>query len=344
MFLGIEIGGTKLQLGIGAGDGSPLAALERFEIDRSRGAEGIRQQIVRAGSALIARHPVNSIGIGFGGPVDSNAGRTIKSHQIEGWDEFPLAGWCRETFSLPAVVANDADTAGLAEARFGAGQGRRVVFYVTVGSGVGGALILDGRIHCGAAGIAAEIGHLRPGLQSDQPDMTVEAAASGWGIAAAAQARLSGQVTHLLGPWLHGTRQLNPEAVRQRLIESEEVEEEFAADLRERCNGRVEHLTSKIVAEAAADGNRLAEEILRHAVQALGWAVAQVITLVAPEVIVIGGGVPLVGEALFFVPLREEVDRYVFPPLKETFRIVPAALGEEVVVHGALALARGRKA
>ena len=293
---------------------------------------------------LIARHPVQGIGIGFGGPVDPAAGRAVKSHQIDGWDGFPLADWCRETFSLPAVVANDADTAGLAEARFGAGQGRRVVFYITVGSGVGGALILDGRIHTGAAGIAAEIGHLRPGLQSDQPDLTVEAAASGWGIAATAQARLSGQISHPLGPWLHGRRRLKPEVVRQRLIESEEVEEEFAADLRQRCDGQLDRLTTKIVSQAAADGNRLAEEIFRHAVQTLGWAVAQVITLVAPEVIVIGGGVPLVGEALFFAPLREEVDRYVFPPLKETFRIVPAALGEEVVVHGALALARSGKA
>jgi glucokinase len=343
MFLGIEIGGTKLQLGVGLGDGSPLAALERFEVERAGGAAGIREQIAAAGSALMARHPVQGIGIGFGGPVDPVAGRAIKSHHIDGWDGFPLAEWCREAFLLPAVVANDADTAGLAEARFGAGQGHRTVFYITVGSGVGGALIVAGRIHTGAVGIAAEIGHLRPGLQSDLPDLTVEAAASGWGIAATAQARLSGPISHPLGPWLHGRRRLKPEVVRQRLIESEEVEEEFAADLRQRCDGRLDQLSAKIVGQAAADGNRLAEEIFHHAVQTLGWAVAQAITLVAPEVVVIGGGVPLVGEALFFAPLREEVDRYVFSPLKGTFAIVPATLGEEVVVHGALALARSGK-
>jgi glucokinase len=312
MLLGIEIGGTKLQLGVGAGDGRPLMAMERLEVDRPGGAQAIRAQIRRVAGDMIAQHAVSAIGIGFGGPVDAAAGRTIKSHHIVGWDDFPLAGWCRQHFSLPAVVANDADTAGLAEARFGAGRGKRVVFYITVGSGIGGAVILDGRIYGGSTGVAAEIGHLRPGLQADRPDQTVEAAASGWGIAAAAQARLA-----------------------QRA----QADEQSAADLRERCAGQIERLSSKVLAAAAAEGNRLAEEVFRHARQTLGWAVAQMITLLAPEVVVIGGGVPQMGEALFFVPLRAEVDRYVFPPLKGTFEIVSAALGEEVVVHGALALA-----
>jgi glucokinase len=139
---------------------------------------------------------------------------------------------------------------------------------------------------------------------------------------------------------MSGGRPLGAESVRQRLIECEEAAEQFAADLLERCDGRVEQLTGKILAAAADDGNQLAAEVFRHAVQTLGWAVAQMITLLAPEVVVIGGGVPQLGEALFFAPLREEVDRYVFPPLRGTFQIAPAALGEEVVVHGALALAR----
>jgi len=312
MLLGIEIGGTKLQLGVGAGDGRPLAVLERLEVDRRGGAAAIRAQIGRIAGDMIAQHAVSAIGIGFGGPVDAAAGRTIKSHHIAGWNDFPLTGWCRQQFSLPAVVANDADTAGLAEARFGAGRGKRVVFYITVGSGIGGAVILDGRIYGGSTGVAAEIGHLRPGLQADRPDQTVEATSSGWGIAAAAQARLT---------------------------EGKEADDEPAADLRERCEGRIDRLSSKLLAAAAAEGNRLAEEIFRHARQTLGWAVAQMITLLAPEVVVIGGGVPQMGEAMFFAPLREEVDRYVFPPLRGTFEIVSAALGEEVVVHGALALA-----
>ena len=104
-----------------------------------RAPQGIRRQIDQAGRRLIAGHSVRAIGIGFGGPVDAAPGRTMKSHQIEGWHDFPLVDWCRQTLALPAAIANDADAAGLAEARFGAGRGQRIVFYITVGSGIGGA-------------------------------------------------------------------------------------------------------------------------------------------------------------------------------------------------------------
>lgn len=339
MFLGIEIGGTKLQLAVGARGGEPLVELERFEVNRAQGARGIREAIGRCAERLRARHTLKAVGIGFGGPIDVIRGRTLKSHQIDGWDDFPLAQWCRETFGLPVGIGNDADTAGLAEAVYGAGRGHRVVFYITVGSGIGGALVIDGAVYTGGSGIAAEIGHLRPGPQAERADQTVESIASGWGIAAGARARLGERVTHPLKPLIAGGRPRTVESLRRRLIEAEEAEEEYAADLLSRCDGRLEQLTTKLLGQAAAEGNRLAEEELLHATQTLGWAVAQVITLVAPEVVVIGGGVPLVGDTLFFAPLREEVARYVFPPLKDRYHIVPAALGEEVVLHGALRLA-----
>ena len=84
--------------------------------------------------------------------------------------------------------------------------------------------------------------------------------------------------------------------------------------------------------------------MLAHACEVLGWAIAQTITLLAPEVVVVGGGVSLMGEQLFFVPLRREVARFVFPPLRDSFTIEPAALGESVVVHGALWLAADTEA
>jgi glucokinase len=339
MYLGIEIGGTKIQVAVGPGNGGPLLALERFEVDREAGAKAIRERIAEIGLGLIERHHPLAAGIGFGGPIDCVVGRTIKSHQIEGWHDFPLVDWCRQTLGLPVGVANDADTAGLAEARFGAGTGRRVVFYITVGSGIGGATILDGQIFRGGSGVASEIGHLRPGLHADRPELTVESIASGWAITAAAQTRLTDRVSHSLGKIISSGRPEDAESVRQRLIETEEAEEEFAADLLERCDGQLERLTTKLLGQAASDGNRLAEELFAHAVQTLAWAVAQMITLLSPEVVVIGGGVPLIGEPLFFAPLRQQVNRYVFPPLRGTYRILPAALGEEVVLHGALALA-----
>jgi glucokinase len=130
--------------------------------------------------------------------------------------------------------------------------------------------------------------------------------------------------------------------VRQRLAELEEAAERDAADLVQRCEGNVEQLNARIIAAAAQHGNRLAREAFHHAVQAYGWALAQVITLVAPNVVVVGGGVSLVGEELFFRPLRVQVRRYVFPPLCDAFQLVPASLGEEVVVHGVLALTAER--
>jgi glucokinase len=314
MFLGIEIGGTKLQLGVGLGNGPPLLALERRPVEPAHGAAAIRAQIVAAARPLIERYRIQALGFGFGGPVDTAAGRVVKSHQVTGWDDFPLADWCRENLGVPAVVANDADSAGLAEARFGGGRGRKVVFYTNVGSGIGGALVIDGHLYAGGSGVTAEIGHLRPGLTAQRGDQTVESLASGWAIAAAARRVLASETAQ-------GTQSLG------------------LTDLLEQCEGQPERLTTGLIAQAAAAGNPLAEQVFGDACRTFGWAVAQVITLVAPNVVVVGGGVSLAGEKVFFAPLRREVDRYVFPPLLGTFEIVPAALGEEVVVHGALALA-----
>lgn len=339
MYLGIEIGGTKLQLGVGPGDSATLAEIHRLDVDPAQGAAGIRHQIVAVGRKLMRTHPVERIGYGFGGPIDAARGRVIKSHHVEGWEDFPLSKWTKETFDVDAVVGNDADMAGLAESRYGAGAGKNPVFYVTVGTGIGGGLIVGGKPFQGHGPAVAEIGHLRPGLHADRPDQTVESLASGWGIAAAAQAYVSGPISHQLGAFRGGSRPLKPEMVRQHLIETEAVLEEHTADLLRRCNREPEELTAKIVGQAACENNLVALDVTYHACQALGWAIAQVITLVSPEVVVVGGGVSLIGEEHFFKPLRAAVDRFVFPPLAETFQVLPARLGEEMVVFGALTLA-----
>jgi glucokinase len=341
MYLGIEIGGTKLQLGVGAGDGK-LVAMERHEVQTSLGAAGILEQIEASGRKLAARHGVTGVGIGFGGPVDSPGGRVIKSHHVEGWNDQPIVTWCQRKLSLPAVLENDCDAAGVAEARFGAGQGSQVVLFVTVGTGIGGGLVLDGKIYRGNGHGAAEIGHLRPGLHADRPDQTVESLASGWGIAAAAQARLSDTISHAFVPLTIGLNRNTRDDVRQRLIETEETAAEYVSDLWDRCGGKLEQLTALLVAQAAGEGNEVARDVLARACHALGWGIAQAITLVSPQVVVVGGGVSLADESLFLLPLRREVERYVFPPLAGTFEIVPAQLGEQVVVHGALAVAADR--
>ncbi len=338
MYLGIEIGGTKLQLGVGAGD-AELAELRRLDIDAERGAAGILRQIEQAASELIARYAVSAVGIGFGGPVDSGAGRVIKSHQVDGWEDVQLASWCRRVLGVPTTLGNDCDSAALAEAVYGAGRGRRSVFYVTAGTGVGGGYVVHGRIQGTGRPAMAEIGHLRPGLQAERPDMTVESLASGWGIAAAAKARISGDVSLPLSRILETTMGHGPG--RARILDRQDIDREFRGDLLQRCGGDLDQLTAKAVGQAAMDGNLLALDVVRHATDVLGWAIAQVITLLAPEVVIVGGGVSLMGETLFFAPLREAVARYVFPPLAEAYELVPAALGESVVVYGAIALAAG---
>ena len=313
MYLAIEIGGTKLQLGVGTGIGTELAAVEHREVDAHGGAAAILEQIKEMGGVLLRQHSVERIGIGFGGPVLSDIGRVIKSHQVPGWDNLPLADWCRETFGLPAVIGNDCDVAALAEASCGAGQGGNPVFYVTVGTGIGGGLVIDGRLHGRGRPAVAEIGHLRPGLEATGAERTVESLAAGPAIAEEARRRMR----HVAG-----------------------TDQAWVDDLLGRCHGDLDALTARMVGDAACQGNEMAQHILLQSSRVLGWAIAQVITLVAPEVVVVGGGVSMIGEEWFFRPLREQVGRYGFPPLADSFRIVPAELGQLVVVHGALALAR----
>jgi glucokinase len=312
MFLGIEIGGTKLQFGVGAGDGTHLVCLARREVDPAAGAAGILEQIREETSELKTVHSIRRIGVGFGGPVDGAKGRVRKSHHITGWENFPLVRWFRRNLGLPAVLGNDCDLAALSESRIGAGRGKRSVFYVTVGTGVGGGHVVNGRLQGQGRPSVSEIGHLRPGLDAVDPDRTVESLASGWSIAEFARRSLGG-------------KKADSDRNGRRLLAS--------------CQGNLADLTAELVAEAARSGDTLALAAFRRATQALGWAIAQVLTLLSPELIVIGGGVSRSGEKLFFAPIRNEVERYVFPPLVGCYQVVPAKLGETVVVEGALLLA-----
>jgi len=293
VFLGLEIGGTKLQLGVGPGYGV-LLALWRDTVVPADGPEGIRRQILAGVPLVLDRAGLDpgrlrGVGIGFGGPVDDRTRTIIKSHQIEGWDNFPLADWISDVVGLPAVLGNDADVAGLAEALHGAGKGLSPIFYVTVGSGIGGGLIIDGEIYRGCGRGAAEIGHLR--MLHDGGFVPTEDVASGWGMARQAVQR----------GWDMAVTQL---------------------------------------AQAAEEGDGVAQAIFDEARAALAEAICHVIALLCPRRIVIGGGVSLLGEARFFEPLRRLVAERVFRPFAGLTDIVPAILGEEVVVHGALALAR----
>jgi glucokinase len=312
LLLGIEIGGTKLQLGLGRGDGAILA-LERRKIRPEDGASGILRQIEEAYSSLLAAPAISgetpqAVGIGFGGPVDADRGLTLKSHQIEGWDDFDLEGWASETLKISRVaIRNDADTAGLGEALHGAGVGLSPVFYVTIGSGIGGGLILDGQIYRGSGRGAAEIGHLWMDDIEEGP-RKLEEIASGWSIGRSARELLArGEALGLLASMAQG----DPLKI-----------------------------DASTVASAASGGDPQAIAILARAAQAVGQALAHVVTLLAPRRIILGGGVSMIEEEFWIKPIRKTLDARVFPPFLGSFDIISAALGEEVVIHGALAMAR----
>src|SRR6185436_888136 len=197
--VGIEIGGTKLQAGIGLRDGK-LLALVRRTVDPAKGGAEIREQIPSLIDEVITRagaapEDLAGLGIGFGGPVDSKRGRILLSHQIEGWADFPLLDWLQKKVEVPVVLQNDAKTAALAEATLGAGKGRKRFFYITVGSGVGGGLVIDGVPDVGQGLGAGEIGHTWvPDPESGKPDK-LEHVASGWSIGKRGSRRLGRELS-----------------------------------------------------------------------------------------------------------------------------------------------------
>src|SRR5262249_5876976 len=266
-------------------------------VEVAAGPEGIRRQLAGAVPELLSargieRSDVRGLGVGFGGPTDDERQRVLRSHQVAGWDDYPLADWLQDGVGVPAVLGHDADVAGLAEALHGAGKGLSPVFYVTLGSGIGGGLIVEGEVYRGAGRGAAEVGHLR--LPTEEGMRPLEQLASGWAIGERAS-RLMGRPVS-------------------------------AGD----------------VAELARTGGAVAQGVLEGAWTQLAEALCSVIALLCPRRIVIGGGVSLMGEELLFAPLRRRVAERVFAPFAGLTEVVPAALGEEVVVHGAIALARRR--
>lgn len=175
--VGIEIGGTKLQIVAGEKDGKIVERL-RFDVAASSCGVGIREQIQRALPQFVKKTKALAIGVGFGGPVDWTTGKICCSHQIEGWSEFALGDWLRKLSGLPVRIDNDANVAALGEALRGAGQKYNKVFYVTLGSGVGGGMVIDGKIYHGDKPGESEIGHVRV----DKSGTTIESRCSGWAV------------------------------------------------------------------------------------------------------------------------------------------------------------------
>ena len=165
-YLGIEIGGTKLQIVLADGE-LKIVRRHRLTVDRAQGGAGIRRQIEAVLPEMLLDTELLAVGIGFGGPVDWRTGRICLSHQIAGWSEFDLAGWLSQLARAPVFVDNDANVAALGEAaqvrnaEFGvrSEEGKsNPLFYVTLGSGVGGGLVVDGCIYHGRHRVKRRLG------------------------------------------------------------------------------------------------------------------------------------------------------------------------------------------
>ncbi len=298
--LGIEIGGTKLQLVLGDAEGR-LKERRRLVVDPARGALGIREQIQHVMPGLLRREELRATGVGFGGPVDWRNGRICRSHQIEGWSEFDLGGWLRELTSRPVVVDNDANVGALGEAVRGAGRGYSPVFYVTLGSGVGGGLVVDGRIYHGATPGEAELGHVR----LDRSGTIVESRCSGWAVDAR----------------IRELRAKQPASVLSRLVGNA-------------TGGEAKHL-----AAALEQGDPSARQLLGEVAEDLAFGLSHVVHLFHPRVIVLGGGLAGVGEPLRLV-VQQALGRFTMDAFAPGPQIALAALGEDAVPTGALELAR----
>lgn len=299
-FLAIEIGGSKLQ--IFAGDeAANILDRHRFTVDAAAGGAGIRHQIATAIQKILPQAKPAAIGVGFGGPVDWRTGQICCSHQVAGWHNFALGGWLHELTALPVVVENDSNAAALAEAARGTGQGHNPVFYFNLGSGVGGGLVLDGKIYHGAKPGEAEFGHLR--LTRD--GVTVEDRCSGW----AADKKI------------RSTLDAAPGSALARL-----------------CSGPPGG-ESRHLAAALAQHDPAADQILLELADDLGFALSHVVHLFHPEIIVLGGGLSLVGEPLREA-VEQALGGFVMEAFAPGPRVVLAGLGEDAVPVGALLLAR----
>ncbi|HTX91024.1 MAG TPA: ROK family protein [Anaerolineales bacterium] len=250
---------------------------------------------------------IEAIGVGVPGPVDTKAGMVIAPPIMPGWDRFPIRETLEKRWGCPIALANDAELGALGEWAYGAARGEKNIAYIKVGTGIGAGLLLDGQIYHGISGAAGEIGHLT--MIENGPICNcgnagcLETLAGGMAIARQAQ-----------------------EAVRkgQRTMLSEITP--------------IEAITTRDVSAIARRGDRVAQQIIVQAGRYLGIAIAGMVNLFNPTMIVFGGGVAQIGD-LFLQPIRDEVQKRSLPAAVRTLRIQTAVLRRRSSSMGAVVLA-----
>lgn len=308
--LALDIGGTKLAAGVVTPDG----AVHGMVVEPTRRTEGppvIIPRLFELGRRAVAEseivEPLSAVGISCGGPLDAGAGVLTGPLHLPGWIDIPIVRMAEQEFGLPAALENDASLAALAEQRHGAARGARSMMYLTISTGIGGGAVFDGVLHRGAAGNGGEFGHLTVarGGRACLCGRTgcLEAYASGASIEARADELLAGGMTSTL----------------------------------------VAPVTAQQVSAAALAGDPVAAAVWHEAVELLGQAVTDLVNILEPEVVVLGGGVTRSGAQLLD-PVRSIVHAGAMGPAGGAVRVELAGLGDAVCVVGAgeLALDLGR--
>ena len=308
--VGIDVGGTNLVVGTVAEDGSEMLGLVSEPTFSDQGPDAVVGRIVklaRASMAAAKGKEIAGIGIGSPGPLDTRTGVVLLTPNL-GWTNMPLRDRVADAVGLPATLDNDANCAIFGEWWRGAARGVRHVVGLTIGTGIGGGIVLDGAIYHGASDVAGEIGH-----------MTIDPSGrlckcGNYGCLEA----------YASGP-----------AIASRALEG--IVAGYDTALPKYVNGDLSKITAQVVYEAAHDGDEFALEVVRETAKLLGAGVANIVNIFNPDVVVICGGVTLAGAKLF-VPLKSEVRRRAFKPAVDVCRIVPGELTGTAGVYGAAAV------
>jgi glucokinase-like ROK family protein len=306
--VGIDFGASHLSLLLADLSARILKEIE-VKLDIKQGpeaclAEADRQMREMLANSGLALKDVLSFGAGFPGPVVAEAGIVLSPPIMPGWDRYPIREMLENQWKSPVSVNNDAELGALGEWAAGAGRGERNLAYIKVGTGIGAGLLLDGQIYRGVTGSAGEIGHLT--IEENGPLCTcgnhgcLEALAGGRAIALQAQDAIkAGSRTQLSN--------IQP----------------------------IESITAREVAAAARRGDLLAQQILRQAGERIGVAIAGLVNLFNPGMVIIGGGVAQAGDILL-EPIRQAVERRSLPASTRVVRITTAMLGRRSSSMGAV--------
>ena len=313
IYVGLDIGGTKCSVVIGDNTFS-IKRKVVFETRTQRGYEEILAEFKGNMRLLLNEFPghnLKRIGISCGGPLDSKKGMIYSPPNLPGWDSVPIVSLFREEFGVETALQNDANACALAEWLMGAGRGTLNMVFLTFGTGMGGGLILNGRLYSGTNDLGGEVGHIR--LAKDGP--------VGFGKAGSFEGYCSGG----------GIAQLAKSVVEEKLKNNQIVDFCPTVD-------KIDSIDTKLVTLAAAAGDSVAYEIIKTASEYLGQGLSILIDILNPECIVIGS-IYARNETLFKSLLEPVLKREAIPAALEVCRIVPAELGDSIGDYAALCVA-----